>query len=66
MLLLNNHHKSKIVELRFVTKIMIWTRHFFKGHFLVKTTPSRNVVLSLTEKFKTKGSVSNVYTTIFG
>ena len=37
---------TKIVEFHFVTKIMILTRHYFKGHFLVKTTPSGNAVLS--------------------
>ena len=45
---------------------MIFTRHFFKGHFLVKTTSSRKAMLSLTDKFKRDGSVSNVNTTFSG
>ena len=42
--------KSKIVQFYFETKSVVLTQRRFRAHFKVKTAPSRNTILSLTEK----------------
>ena len=42
--------KTKIVQFYFETKTVVLTQRRFRVHFKVKTAPSRNTILSLTEK----------------
>ena len=66
MLLYNKQHKSKIVEFYFATNSIVLTQRHFKSHFHVKTAPSRNTILSITEKFIREGSVSNLNSSFSG
>ena len=57
---------AKIVQFYFETKSVVLTQRRFRAHFKVKTAPSRNTILSLTEKYIRVGSVSNLQKSFSG
>ena len=58
--------KAKVVQFYLESKSIILTQRRFKVHFKTKSAPSRNTILSLTEKFLRVGSVKNLQKSFSG
>ena len=63
---LESKEKAKIVQFYLESKSIILTQRRFKVHFKTKSAPSRNTILSLTEKFLRVGSVKNLQKSFSG